>query len=139
MKKVFADTAYWIALFHKDDNLHQKAVGVQTKLEGAIIVTSDMVLTEFLNHFAGHGGSIRAIAVSIVERLLENPNVDVVPQTRAYFKQALELYSQRQDKGWGLTDCASFLIMNEEEIKEALAHDEHFVQAGFTALLRDDG
>jgi predicted nucleic acid-binding protein len=29
--------------------------------------------------------------------------------------------------------------MNEEEIKEALAHDEHFVQAGFTALLRDDG
>jgi predicted nucleic acid-binding protein len=50
---------------------------------------------------------------------------------------ALTLYSQRLDKEWGLTDCNSFLIMQQQAITEVLAHDEHFAQAGFIALLRD--
>jgi predicted nucleic acid-binding protein len=40
------------------------------------------------------------------------------------------------DKEWSLTDCASFEIMRERGLTEALAHDQHFVQAGFVALLR---
>jgi predicted nucleic acid-binding protein len=43
---------------------------------------------------------------------------------------------QRADKEWSLTDCASFKIMKARGITEALAHDHHFEQAGFTALLR---
>jgi predicted nucleic acid-binding protein len=54
------------------------------------------------------------------------------------FREAVERYNQRPDKSWGLTDCASFLIMEERGISEALTHDEHFVQAGFAALLRDE-
>ena len=37
---------------------------------------------------------------------------------------------------WILTDCASFLVMEERNITEALAYDRDFEQAGFTALLR---
>jgi uncharacterized protein len=40
------------------------------------------------------------------------------------------------DKTWSLTDCASFLIMKRYSIKEVLARDRHFDQAGFTALER---
>jgi predicted nucleic acid-binding protein len=36
---------------------------------------------------------------------------------------------------WGLTDCASFLIMEEKGITEALSADRDFQQAGFNALL----
>jgi predicted nucleic acid-binding protein len=61
-----------------------------------------------------------------------------VPQTSIQFKNALRFYKQRQDKSWGLTDCASILIMQAEGINEALAYDVNFKQAGFTALLRDD-
>ena len=50
---------------------------------------------------------------------------------------AFELYSFRQDQSWSLTDCASFLVMEERGITEALAHDRDFEQAGFTALLRN--
>jgi hypothetical protein len=50
---------------------------------------------------------------------------------------ALTLYAQRPDKEWGLTDCASFLIMQERGITEALVYDDHFHQAGFIPLLRD--
>jgi len=47
-------------------------------------------------------------------------------------------HAQRPDKEWSLVDCASFLIMQERNLKEALAHDEHFQQAGFVPLLRDN-
>ena len=48
------------------------------------------------------------------------------------------MYNQRQDKTWGLIDCASFLIMQQWRITEALAYDEHFRQAGFIPLLREN-
>jgi len=61
----------------------------------------------------------------------------VIPQTSGQFGNALHLYRQRPDKEWSLTDCTSILIMQTEGIQEALTHDSHFAQAGFTALLRD--
>jgi predicted nucleic acid-binding protein len=41
------------------------------------------------------------------------------------------------DKEWSLTDCLSFVVMQQRGLTEALTPDEHFVQAGFKALLRD--
>ena len=61
----------------------------------------------------------------------------VVPQTDAQFAAALTLYAQRPDKEWGITDCASFLTMQERGITEALAYNDYFYQAGFIPLLRD--
>ena len=69
--------------------------------------------------------------------LHNNPNVEVVPQTDAQFTVALERYAQRNDQTWSLTDCASFVLMGERGITEALAYDRDFEQAGFTALLRE--
>ena len=37
---------------------------------------------------------------------------------------------------WSLTDCTSFVIMEQMEISEALTPDRHFEQAGFVALYR---
>ena len=42
------------------------------------------------------------------------------------------------DQHWSLTDCASFIVMEERGISEALAYDRDFEQAGFTALLRHE-
>jgi uncharacterized protein len=60
----------------------------------------------------------------------------VVAQTSIQFREALELFASRADKEWSLTDCASFNLMRERGVSEALAHDHHFEQAGFVALLR---
>ena len=79
---------------------------------------------------------MRAIAINAVSGILANPNVEVVPQTSLQFREAFELYKSRADKGWSLTDCASFNLMKERGVTEALAHDGHFEQAGFVALLR---
>ena len=137
MNAVFADAGYWIALFNPRDQLHTRAIAVSNTLQGRTIVTSQMVLTEFLNHYAALGQPFCQRAVQIVRSLQDDPDVDIVPQTETQFTAALTLYTQRPDKEWGLTDCASFLIMQERGITEALAHDNHFYQAGFIPLLRD--
>lgn len=51
------------------------------------------------------------------------------------FREGLTLYRSRLDKTWGLTDCTSFLVMEQKGISEALSADRDFQQAGFEALL----
>jgi uncharacterized protein len=95
-----------------------------------------MVLTEFLNCFSGYGPPLRELAAIAVASFLEAPEITIVPQTTELFTKALKMYLEMIDKSWSLTDCASFVIMKDEEITAALTHDRHFVQAGFQALLR---
>jgi uncharacterized protein len=136
MKKVFADAVYWIALLHQKDSLHQRAVTVSRSLDETQVVTTEMVLTELLNAFAERGTELRHAAAQLVQRLRQDPNTRIIPQTTAQFEDAFELYRNRRDKEWSHTDCASFLVMENQEITEALTYDQHFEQAGFKALLR---
>ena len=138
MKAVFADAGYWIALFNPRDRLHTKAVALAKANQNSLIVTSQMVLAEFLNHCGSLGQTFRQRAVQVIRSLQNASDVEIIPQTAAQFEAALTLYAQRPDKGWGLVDCASFLIMQEHGITAALAYDEHFQQAGFIALLREN-
>lgn len=135
MRSVFADTGYWIALINPHDSLHAKAMKAARQV-GSTIVTSDMVLTEVLNMFAERGQHLRDVAAKAVQAIKSDARVQIYPQTRRLFQEAFDLYCKRPDKEWSLTDCASFVIMNERKITDALTYDEHFVQNGLTALLR---
>lgn len=136
MPPVFADTGYWIALINPHDGLHGKAIAAAAKLGARTVVTSDMVLTEVLNAFAETGPHLRDAAIKAVQAIKSDARIEVVPQTRRLFQAAFDLYCKRPDKDWSLTDCASFVIMAERNITKALAHDTHFEQNGFVALLR---
>ncbi|AFY48369.1 putative nucleic acid-binding protein, contains PIN domain [Nostoc sp. PCC 7524] len=137
MRKVFADTGYWIALLNPNDELNLKARSVTASLSAnARIVTSEMVFTELLNAFSKQGSILKKTAISLINKSFSNPNIEIIPQTSELFIGALELYSQRLDQGWSHTDCASFKIMEMQNLSEALAYDKHFEQAGFIALLR---
>jgi predicted nucleic acid-binding protein len=136
MKTVFADTGYWIALLDPQDTLHPKALELSLSLAEAKICTSEMILTEVLNHFAKRGRFLRQAAVAFIQSLRQNQAVEITFQTTDLFEQALDLYSQRPDQAWSHTDCASLCLMQQQNILEALAYDRHFEQAGFIALLR---
>jgi len=137
MRAVFADASYWIALLNSKDALHEKANSLSRSLGHTEIVTSEMVLAEFLNDFSGRGEALRNAAVRLIERVRRNPNASIVPQSSLQFQEALSLYAERIDKSWGLTDCSSIRIMQRDGLTRALTYDRHFVQAGFQALLRD--
>jgi uncharacterized protein len=137
LKTAFADTSFWIALLNPKDDLHGRAAAIAASLDAASIVTSEMVLTELLNDFAGRGPMLRAAAKELVEQLGRNPRTIIIPQTDAQFHAALALYADRGDKTWSLTDCASFLIMKAHGTTCALTYDRHFEQMGFAAMLRE--
>jgi len=137
MSEVFADTGYWIALIDRRDQGHLAAVGSGSYLAGRQIVTSEMVLTELLNYMSGEGEYLRALTADAVARLYQDRRMTVAPQTSYQFQMALARYRARPDQAWSIVDCASFILMEERGIREALAFDRHFEQAGFTVLLRD--
>lgn len=134
MKVVFADTGYWEAVLNPKDNLNTKARAISSDLGKSRILTTEMVLDELLAALSPLPE--RTFAIRGVDAIRNNPNVEVVPQTSIQFREAFDLYKKMSDKEWSLTDCASFAIMKARGISEALAHDRHFEQAGFTALLR---
>lgn len=136
MTSIFADTAFWIALVAPRDQLHLQAKDASGWLANSRIVTSELVLTEFLNEFARRGEDLRNAATKLVESLRARSDLQIVPQTSVGFAAAFDLYRKRTDKGWSLTDCSSFAIMEQYGIREALTFDRHFEQAGFKALLR---
>ncbi len=98
-----------------------------------LIVTTDEVLTEFLNFFGADSQS-RIRAAKTVQTILGAIDIRVMPQTRASFLAGLELYRARPDKGYSLTDCISMQTMRREGISEVLTNDRHFQQEGFQAL-----
>ena len=136
MSEVFADTGYLIALLNDQDPLRGRAETVTAALRPFQLVTTQMVLIEVLNYMSRAGADSRGLASGMAQDFATNPGVEIVPQTDAQFRAALERYAARPDQTWSLTDCASFLVMEERNIIEALAYDRDFEQAGFTALLR---
>lgn len=137
MPALFADSGYWIALWNPRDTLHWIAMTVTDDLGTSAVVTMQLVLTEALDAMAGMGEFRRLFAAQMVQALEDNPAVEIIPQTDAQFRAAVERYTSRSDQRWGLTDCASFLVMEELGLTKALAYDRDFEQAGFIALLRE--
>jgi hypothetical protein len=72
---------------------------------------------------------------AVAEGILNNPRCRVIFMTPRLVRRVLDIYRERTDKQWGLVDCASFLVMADEQIAEAFTTDRHFEQAGFRAIL----
>ena len=132
---VFLDTAYVNALINVRDQWHNAAVQWEERLaaERRRLVTTEFVLIEIADGLAAV--RFRAQAVQVITALQASSLVDIIPASSQLFRTALELYRRRADKDWGLTDCVSFVVMNEQSLSEALTTDDHFRQAGFRALL----
>ena len=126
MPAVFADACYWIAILNDRDELHETALQLQEILEDQPKITTEMVLVEVLNFFAEFGRHGRQLAVDLVNDLTVDDTVGVIEQTSLQFWNAVDFYNARPDQEWGLVDCASFQLMQTQDIREALTNDHHF-------------
>ena len=134
MRRVFADSLYWIALSHQRDQWHAAALKASRALQGAEIVTSQEMLGELLTAFR-HAPRLRSIAARRVHQITADPQTRVIPQSDHSFQAGFALYKARPDKEYSLADCISMETMRQEGITEILTHDTHFTQEGFTILL----
>lgn len=135
---VFLDTAYAIALASPADDYHVQALQLADQLDtvGTRLVTTHAILVEIGNALAKQRN--RRAAVQLLRAINTDPKIDVVPVSEDLYIRALNLYQQRLDKEWGLTDCISFIVMLDQQITDALTADKHFQQAGFRTLLRPE-
>jgi uncharacterized protein len=133
---LFVDASYVIALSIAADALHGEAVRWADWLRAhpAKLVTTRAVLLEIGNALGKL--RFRSAAVAVLESMETDPRIQIVPLSDDLYAEAFDLYRDRDDKGWGLTDCVSFVVMHRLGLREALTSDQHFEQAGFTALLR---
>ena len=130
----FVDTHYLLALVNSSDRHHFSAVEHSHGRVGGLVTTT-WVLVEFADAFCAVNS--RARAARFIRGFQAETFVEVVPPTHEQFRLALDRYEMRPDKDWSLTDCLSFLLMEERGIADALTADHHFEQAGFRALMRE--
>lgn len=101
------------------------------------IVTTEEVLTEYLNYFADGDPHLRDKARLVAEAIIQSDSVRLLPQSRETFSAGFDLYRSRPDKGYSLTDCISMQTMRREKLTDVLTADKHFEQEGFKAVFRD--
>lgn len=136
MRKVFADTVYWVATIKPNDPYKAAAKEARQAVGSCTMVTTDEVLCEFVTAFSKSGPTLREKAVQIVRKLLDDPKVKVVMQSRDSFLRALDRFSRRPDKKYSLTDCSSMNVMDAKDIRDVLTNDHHFRQEGYNVLIR---
>ncbi len=135
MTRVFLDASYAIALASVTDAHHRRALEIAQHLDttGTRLVTTRAVVLEIGNALAR--SRYRSAAVALLDSLEKDPRVEVVPVSEELFRKALVRFKTRPDQEWGLTDCLSFVVMDERRLIGALTANEHFRQAGYQPLL----
>lgn len=133
MNACFADTFFFLALLFENDEAHAEAQAMAGKLSGQMY-TSTWVLTEVADAMAMPGRRERFWP--FLQFLRANPLVSIVPPDQTLFDRGIALFDQRPDKAWSLTDCISFVIMQDQGLRDVLTGDHHFEQAGFNALMK---
>jgi predicted nucleic acid-binding protein len=136
---LLVDTAFVQALFNRSDQYHDRARRWSQYLRAAGAAaqwwTTEAILIEIGNAFSA---SNRHAAADFIRDAYRSPTIRVVPVDTSLVSRAVQLYAARPDKTWGMTDCISFVVMQDHGLIDALTPDHHFEQAGFFALLRRD-
>jgi len=129
---IFIDTSYFLALLNSRDKYHQLAKALAEQVSPPF-VTSDAILFEVGNALAQPPH--RQLGATTLQQIRADADIEIVHVDQELLRSAVALYQSRPDKAWGLTDCASFVIMQQRQLEEALTTDKHFEQAGFKRLL----
>jgi predicted nucleic acid-binding protein len=133
MNPCFADTFFFIALLFENDEAHAQAQALAGQLSGRMYTTV-WVLTELADAMSSPDHRKRFLP--FLQFLRGNPLVTIVQSDQAIFDRGVALYDQRRDKDWSLTDCISFIVMQDHAIADALTGDHHFDQAGFNVMIK---
>lgn len=133
-RTVFVDTSAFLAIKNRRDALHNDAVTIKGRLldAGVWLLTTDYVLDEsytIIRLRAGH-----RVAVEFGEELRASRLVRIEYLTPDAIEEALTIFKRFKDKEFSFTDCTSFILMRRLGLREALAFDGHFTQAGFVEL-----
>jgi predicted nucleic acid-binding protein len=140
MLERFVDTSGWAAWADRDERFHAQARRIldETWDHDGRLVTTNLVLIELTSLLISPLRVPRPQQIALLDDLRGDPSVEVVPIDAGREAAAWALWRSRTDKDWTLVDCASFVLMEQRGLLEAVTSDHHFEQAGFRRLLKPD-
>jgi predicted nucleic acid-binding protein len=131
----FIDTSGWA-----DHTLPYHALAVTAFDEvwdqGGQLVTTSLVLAELTALLTSPLRMPKPRQIQLLDDLRSDPSLVIIPFDLLLDRAAWSLWRSRPDKSWSLVDCASFVVMQQRGLREAITTDRHFEQAGFVRLLR---
>ena len=135
-REVFVDTSGLYALADRRDPLHiraEKCVAALVKSVSGFVLT-DYIIDEACTLAKARAGAYGALQLlEIVERSQAFRMLWVAVER---FEAAKAFFRKHADQGYSFTDCTSFVLMHEMQIRDALTTDRHFAEAGFRTLLK---
>jgi len=134
-REVFVDTSGLYALIDRKDAHHSAAREAVERLAraGRRLIVTDYVIDETVTLAYRRSGE--RVALRVLDLIDQSVGIRVewIEETR--FNAAKSYFRRHSDHGYSFTDCASFVVMRELELREALTTDRDFREAGFDPLL----
>ena len=134
-REVFVDSSGLYALADLRDPSHSPAERCVSRLlkSGVGLVLTDYIIDEACTLAKARGGGYGALR--LLEILERSEAFRLVWIAEERFESAKSFFRKHADHGYSFTDCASFVVMRELRIRDALTTDRHFTEAGFRPLL----
>ncbi len=131
---MFVDTAAWVAAADAADAAGSavRQARDQWLSNGGVLTTTDCVIDETLTTIRFRLGPDAAEAWWLTIDGSARLRIESIDEARR--ERALSLFFRYRDKRFSFTDCSSFVLMRELQIRRALTLDHHFRQAGFEVV-----
>ena len=126
------DTSGFLCLYESDEPFHKSALKLYD--DAPLRITTSYVLAEY-TALAEIRGIRRSQIIEFSLNVLADDAIEIIWVDVRIHNQAVALRAERRDKRYSLCDAASFVILHERRISEALTTDKHFEQEGFLRLL----
>ncbi len=138
MTHIFVDTAGWGNLVDTCQPYYSlaKTIYRSARQQKRRLITTNYIINELVTLMTSPLKIPRSQIIAFIDSLKQSPQVDVIHIDSSLDERAWQYLKSRPDKDYSLTDCTSFILMEERAIQEALTSDRHFEQAGFIRLLK---
>ena len=134
--EIFVDTSGFYALLIRGDDQHQAADRIlrEARRRKRGFVTTDYVLDETATLLKARG--FVHLLGPFFETLESSQACRIEWTDSERFGETQTFFLKHADQAWSFTDCLSFRVMKQRRLRDALAKDAHFQEAGFRVLLK---
>lgn len=132
--KIFVDTGGWIACMSENDKHHRSAVKYMLELrkQQVPLITSNYIIDETLTWLSYNNLHDKALKVRNLWKDAEkNESLRIHWIDSNITEEAWEIFYRFSEHKLSFTDCTSFAICKNDNIKKIFGFDKHFNVLGF--------
>src|SRR5690554_450859 len=134
MKKIFIDTGAWIACVDSNDSNHNFAGDYlkEIRKKNFILYSSNYIFDETITWIKYKLGHQKAVKFKkLWDKSRANNRFEVYWVDESIANKALEIFVEYGEHNLSFTDCTSFVICQQQKIKNIFGFDSDFNTLGF--------